>query len=102
VVDDEHVGGEIDFLEFGAHISGDPSPSAAEPNLYDMPGAFNRSMQHHSSRTSSIEGMAFMNEGKQSQARLDLVELRLNQRPRRTLGFQTPASKLRASVASTA
>ncbi len=27
--------------------------------------------------------------------------LRLNQRPRKTLGFQTPASKLRASVAST-
>ena len=36
-----------------------------------------------------------------SQAQLDQVELRLNQRPRKTLGFQTPASKLRASVAST-
>jgi IS30 family transposase len=36
-----------------------------------------------------------------SQARLDRVALRLNQRPRKTLGFQTPASKLRASVAST-
>ena len=31
----------------------------------------------------------------------DQVALRLNQRPRKTLGFQTPASKLQASVAST-
>ena len=37
-----------------------------------------------------------------SQAQLDQVALRLNQRPRKTLGFQTPASKLHASVASTA
>jgi hypothetical protein len=36
-----------------------------------------------------------------SQAQLDQVALRLNQRPRKTLGFQTPASKLHASVAST-
>ncbi len=36
-----------------------------------------------------------------SQAQLDHVSLRLNQRPRKTLGFETPASKLRASVAST-
>jgi IS30 family transposase len=36
-----------------------------------------------------------------SQAQLDQVWLRLNQRPRKTLGFETPASKLRASVAST-
>jgi len=36
-----------------------------------------------------------------SQARLDQVALRLNQRPRKTLGFETPASKLQASVAST-
>ena len=36
-----------------------------------------------------------------SQAQLDEVSLRLNQRPRKTLGFETPASKLRASVAST-
>jgi len=35
-----------------------------------------------------------------SQAQLDQVSLRLNQRPRKTLGFQTPASKLQASVAS--
>jgi IS30 family transposase len=36
-----------------------------------------------------------------SQSQLDQVSLRLNQRPRKTLGFQTPASKLHASVAST-
>ena len=36
-----------------------------------------------------------------TQAQLDQVELRLNQRPRKTLGFQTPASKLQAGVAST-
>ncbi|MFZ0412172.1 MAG: IS30 family transposase, partial [Candidatus Acidiferrales bacterium] len=29
------------------------------------------------------------------------IALRLNQRPRKTLGFQTPASKLRASIAPT-
>ena len=36
-----------------------------------------------------------------TQADLNKVALRLNQRPRQTLGFQTPASKLRDSVAST-
>ena len=36
-----------------------------------------------------------------TQADLDKVALRLNQRPRETLGFQTPAVKLRASVALT-
>src|ERR1035437_289170 len=36
-----------------------------------------------------------------SQAELDKVALRLNQRPRKTLGFETPASKLHASVAPT-
>jgi IS30 family transposase len=35
------------------------------------------------------------------QPRLDQVSLRLNQRPRKTLCFETPASKLQASVAST-
>jgi IS30 family transposase len=34
-----------------------------------------------------------------SQADLNKVALRLNQRPRKTLGFETPASKLQASVA---
>jgi IS30 family transposase len=36
-----------------------------------------------------------------SQTDLDKVALRLNQRPRKTLGFDTPASRLQASVAST-
>ena len=36
-----------------------------------------------------------------SQSDLDKVALRLNQRPRKTLGFETPASRLRASVAMT-
>ena len=36
-----------------------------------------------------------------SQSDLDKVALRLNQRPRKTLGFETPASRLQASVAST-
>ena len=36
-----------------------------------------------------------------SQAQLNRVALRLNQRPRKTLGFETPASRLQASVAST-
>jgi IS30 family transposase len=34
-----------------------------------------------------------------SQSKLDKIALRLNQRPRETLGFQTPADKLQASVA---
>lgn len=36
-----------------------------------------------------------------SQEELDHVALRLNQRPRKTLAFQTPAEKLQASVAMT-
>ncbi len=36
-----------------------------------------------------------------SQTELDEIALRLNQRPRKTLGFRTPADKLQASVAST-
>jgi IS30 family transposase len=36
-----------------------------------------------------------------SQAHLDAIALRLNQRPRETLGFMTPADKLRESVAPT-
>ncbi len=36
-----------------------------------------------------------------TQAELDQVALRLNQRPRKTLGFETPASRLQVSVAST-
>jgi IS30 family transposase len=36
-----------------------------------------------------------------AQSELDRIALRLNQRPRKTLGFETPASRLRASVAPT-
>ena len=36
-----------------------------------------------------------------TQSDLDKIALRLNQRPRKTLGFQTPANKLHASVAPT-
>ena len=36
-----------------------------------------------------------------SQSDLDKVALLLNQRPRKTLAFQTPASKLHENVAST-
>src|SRR6201994_29482 len=36
-----------------------------------------------------------------SQSDLDEIALRLNQRPRKTLGFETPADRLQASVAST-
>jgi len=36
-----------------------------------------------------------------TQSDLNKVALRLNQRSRQTLGFQTPASKLQESVAST-
>jgi IS30 family transposase len=36
-----------------------------------------------------------------TQSELDKIALRLNQRPRKTLEFQTPASKLQTSVAST-
>lgn len=37
-----------------------------------------------------------------SQADLDRIAMRLNQRPRKTLGFQTPAAILEAGVALTA
>jgi IS30 family transposase len=36
-----------------------------------------------------------------TQFELDQIALRLNQRPRKTLGFETPESRLQASVAST-
>jgi IS30 family transposase len=36
-----------------------------------------------------------------TQSQLDKIALRLNQRPRKTLGFHTPASKLRTSAAPT-
>lgn len=37
-----------------------------------------------------------------SQADLNTIALRLNQRPRKTLGFQTPAAILEAAIATTA
>ena len=37
-----------------------------------------------------------------SQTNLDTISLRMNQRPRQTLGFQTPAAILEAAVATTA
>jgi IS30 family transposase len=36
-----------------------------------------------------------------TQSELDKIALRLNQRPRKTLGLEIPASKLHASVAPT-
>jgi IS30 family transposase len=36
-----------------------------------------------------------------TQADLDAVALRLNTRPRKTLGYETPADRLAAAVAST-
>jgi IS30 family transposase len=36
-----------------------------------------------------------------SQSDLDKIAMKLNQRPRKTLGFQTPADKLQLSVATT-
>jgi IS30 family transposase len=36
-----------------------------------------------------------------TQSQLDKIALRTNQRPRKTLGFQTAASKLRAGIAPT-
>jgi hypothetical protein len=39
--------------------------------------------------------------GRFSQSDLDQIALRLNQRPRKTLGFETPESRPQASVAST-
>jgi len=36
-----------------------------------------------------------------TQSELDVIALRLNTRPRKTLGFETPADRLQASVAST-
>jgi IS30 family transposase len=36
-----------------------------------------------------------------SQSDMDEIALRLNQRPRKTLGFQTPADRLQACVATT-
>jgi IS30 family transposase len=50
-------------------------------------------LRHYFPRRTDLSGY--------TQADLDQVALRLNQRPRKTLGFQTPSSKLQQSVAST-
>jgi transposase, IS30 family len=41
------------------------------------------------------------NLSRESQAQLDAIALRLNTRPRMTLGYQTPAAKLAEIVAAT-
>ena len=53
----------------------------------------NRLLRQYFPKRSDLSGYA--------QSELDKVAQRLNQRPRKTLGFQTPASRLRASVAPT-
>ena len=53
----------------------------------------NRLLRQYFPKRTDLSGYA--------QSDLDKVALRLNQRPRKTLGFQTPASRLRASVAPT-
>jgi transposase, IS30 family len=53
----------------------------------------NRLLRQYFPKRTDLSGYA--------QSELDKVALRLNQRPRKTLGFQTPASRLRASVAPT-
>ena len=53
----------------------------------------NRLLRQYFPKRTDLSGYA--------QSELDKVALRLNQRPRKTLGFETPASRLRASVAPT-
>jgi IS30 family transposase len=53
----------------------------------------NRLLRQYLPKRTDLSGYA--------QSDLDKIALRLNQRPRKTLGFETPASKLRASVAPT-
>jgi IS30 family transposase len=53
----------------------------------------NRLLRQYFPKRTDLSGYA--------QSELDKVALRLNQRPRKTLGFETPASKLQTSVAST-
>jgi transposase, IS30 family len=53
----------------------------------------NRLLRQYLPKRSDLSGYA--------QSELDKIAMRLNQRPRKTLGFDTPASKLRASVAPT-
>jgi IS30 family transposase len=53
----------------------------------------NRLLRQYFSKKTDLSGY--------SQADLDKVALRLIQRPRKTLAFETPASRLQASVATT-
>src|SRR6267143_451213 len=53
----------------------------------------NRLLRQYLPKRTDLSGYA--------QSDLDKVALRLNQRPRKTLGFETPASRLRASAAPT-
>jgi IS30 family transposase len=53
----------------------------------------NRLLRQYFPKRTDLSGYA--------QSDLDKVALRLNQRPRKTLNFETPASRFRASVAST-
>ena len=53
----------------------------------------NRLLRQYLPKRTDLSGYA--------QSELDKIATRLNQRPRKTLGFQTPASRLRASVAPT-
>ena len=53
----------------------------------------NRLLRQYLPKRTDLSGYA--------QSELDKIALRLNQRPRKTLGFETPASRLRASVAPT-
>ena len=52
----------------------------------------NRLLRQYLPKRTDLSGYA--------QSELDKIATRLNQRPRKTLGFQTPASRLRASVAN--
>ena len=53
----------------------------------------NRLLRQYFPKKTSLDGF--------SQQELDLVALRLNQRPRKTLAFDTPAAKLQSIVATT-
>ena len=53
----------------------------------------NRLLRQYLPKKADLSGYA--------QSELDKIALRLNQRPRKTLGFEAPANRLQASVAMT-